>query len=346
MSDTALRCSVIIPAYNAGATLGRTLAALARQDVAPGSFEVVVVDDGSTDNTADLARSLGARCLQQPNAGPAKARNTGARAAQGEILLFTDADCEPAPDWVRRMLAAFDAPRVAGVQGAYRTRQVQLTARFAQAEFEDRYRLMAAYPSIDLVATYAAGFRRELFLRMGGFDESFPEANNEDTDFSYRLVAAGELLVFAPEALVLHHHPATLRKYLRTKFRRGYWRMIVYKRYPEKAVKDRYTTKVLKFQTLAMLLSLTLLPLAVLLPGLRTPVVYLWGAVLLSALPFAWRVAARDRWLALAAPGFIFLRSVVFALGSACGLLRCLGLKTGAAPGPSTDAPPGAGPRA
>ena len=79
---------------------------------------------------------------------------------------------------------------------------------------------------------------------MRGFDESFPVANNEDTDLSYRIAAAGHVMVFNPDAVVSHlRHPDSLRRYIRQKFWRGYWRMIVYRRHPGKMVKDTYTPR-------------------------------------------------------------------------------------------------------
>jgi len=114
--------SVVIPAYNAGATLGDCLAALGHQVDLPAPFEVLVVDDGSRDGTPAVARQAQAdlspampmaaplplpqvRLLQQPRAGPATARNRGIQAARGQLIFFLDADCVPASDW----LAAFFA---------------------------------------------------------------------------------------------------------------------------------------------------------------------------------------------------------------------------------------------
>ena len=108
MSETGSnmhRVSVIIPAYNAEATLGRCLSSLHRQSRPPD--EIIVVDDGSTDGTAKVAQRHGARIISQGNAGPAAARNVGARAASGEVLLFTDADCAPTCDWVECMVLPF-----------------------------------------------------------------------------------------------------------------------------------------------------------------------------------------------------------------------------------------------
>ena len=92
--------SVIVPAYNASATIGKTLEALSRQNCFQ-PFEVIVVDDGSSDNTADIVHSFAAvKYFRQDNAGPASARNLGAKMAQGDYLAFTDSDCIPHEDWI------------------------------------------------------------------------------------------------------------------------------------------------------------------------------------------------------------------------------------------------------
>ncbi|AGW14675.1 B12-binding domain-containing radical SAM protein [Megalodesulfovibrio gigas] len=325
--EPGLAASVVIPAYNAAGTLPHTLRSLVRQNQSRKSYEIIVVDDGSTDDTAACCRSWvddgSVRWLQHPdgrNHGPAAARNLGGQYARGAVVVFTDADCRPGPDFLVNILKKFEDPTVDGVQGAYRTLQRQLTARFAQAEFESRYALHEDGGPVDLVATYAAAFRRSVFLESGGFDVSYPTANNEDTEFSYRLLAAGRRLVFAPRAVVQHLHPASLGRYCRTKFWRAYWRVRVYRRYPDKAVSDRYTSKAVKFQTLAAMLGWAILPLAVCWPGLFRVEALLAAGIAASALPWTGRLLRQDVVLALAVPGFVLARAAALAAGSWWGL--------------------------
>ncbi|MBK7202135.1 MAG: glycosyltransferase family 2 protein [Anaerolineae bacterium] len=105
---------------------------------------MIVVDDGSQDGTAALARSLGALTIEQVNQGADAARNQGVAAAQGDIVLFTDSDCEPAPGWLAmRWPAAFADPEVIGAKGTYLTPN-RPGPRFVQIEYEDRYDRMRA----------------------------------------------------------------------------------------------------------------------------------------------------------------------------------------------------------
>ena len=314
--------SVIIPAYNAEGTLGACLEALDHQSIPRDDYEVIVVDDGSTDGTSEISKGFNIEYILQSNHGPATARNKGAQAARGDIILFTDSDCIPDQNWIREMVSPFKDSEVIGVKGAYKTRQRELAARFAQAEFEDRYDLLQKSPSIDMVDTYSAAFRKDVFQSMCGFDEGFPVPNNEDTELSYRLAAAGHKLIFNPKAFVYHTHPKTFIKYLKLKFWRGYWRMVVYRRYPNKAVKDTYTPAVIKIQTILMALSLPLFILSCFVPGLFYLALMSWVIIIFSSLPFSLKNFKKDRAVSSISPVLVLLRALVFAVGSLLGVVR------------------------
>jgi len=189
-----LTASVIIPVFNGRRTLPACLAALQNQTHPP--KEIIVVDDGSTDGTAALAAQFNVTVIRQTNQGPAAARNYGAQNAGGDILLFTDADCTPTPNWVAHMLAPFADPTVAGAKGRYRTHQPELIARFVQQEYQERYDRMAGLSQIDFIDTYSAAYRRQLFIKNGGFDPHFEL--NEDQEFSFRLARQGYRLLYLP----------------------------------------------------------------------------------------------------------------------------------------------------
>lgn len=317
-----MRISVIIPVYNGRQTLADCLQALQNQTHPPD--EVIVVDDGSTDDSAMIAGRFGVKVLQQINAGPAAARNRGAVAATGDILLFTDADCIPAPHWVERMQAAFADPRIAGAKGEYRTHQRELVARFVQQEYQDRYDRMAGKTTIDFVDTYSAGYRRELFLAAGGFDASFPTASVEDQEFSFRLAKQGHRLVYVPGAVVYHQHDRTMGQYCHRKYWIGYWKAVVTSRYPAKLTADSHTPQILKGQMgLAGLGGVFILGgdffgshHSLWLGGLA------WVLLLVSGLPFYLKILRRDASVLLLAPLMLFLRAWALSLGFLIGNLR------------------------
>ncbi|MGD8523207.1 MAG: exopolysaccharide biosynthesis polyprenyl glycosylphosphotransferase, partial [Desulfobacterales bacterium] len=255
--------SVIVPTYNNADILPVCLEALMAQEYPRDEYEIIVVDDGSTDHTPEVVsqftdRIPAVRYFHQANQGPAAARNNGAKHAVGDIIIFTDDDCVAQPQWINHMSRPFhkSGDNIAAVKGAYKTRQSNFIACFAQKEFESRYRKMQKSRHIDFVDTYAAAFKREVFLSLNGFDIRFPEANNEDVEFSYRLAAHSHKIVFNPDAIVYHTHPDTLYKYLKMKFGRAYWRMAVYKSFPEKMLSDSYTPQTLKLQIILSFLLL------------------------------------------------------------------------------------------
>jgi glycosyltransferase involved in cell wall biosynthesis len=322
IDPASIKYSVIIPAYNAEKTLSLCLEKLSNQSLDRNIYEIILVDDGSTDNTAGIAGKFDVRYIFQANNGPASARNKGAEEAIGNIILFTDSDCEPDSMWIEEMVKPFEDANIAASKGCYRTRQKELAARFAQAEFEDRFDLLKQSITIDMVDTYSAAFRRDVFMKMKGFDESFPVANNEDTELSYRLDAEGYKLVFTPKAFVYHIHHDSFYKYLKLKFWRGYWRIFVYRKYPQKAVKDSYTPAVIKIQTILMALSLVVVPLSWIVTGFLYLALLLWGIIIISSLPFSFKTFSKDSTVGFISPGVILLRSLVFALGSLFGLAR------------------------
>jgi len=313
--DRDYRVSVIVPAYNAEDTIGQCLEALDEQTHPPD--EVIVVDDGSTDRTVDVSKEFGARVVSQPNSGPAGARNRGAAMARGEILLFTDADCEPTPDWVEKMVTAFKDPEVVGAKGAYETRQRSLLARFVQLEYEDKCDQMQDVETIDFVDTYSAGYRRGVFRSVGGFDGSFRV--DEDQELSFRLAKRGHKLVFVPGARVFHRHVTKLRDYARRKFWIGYWKARVVQAHPGKLKRDSHTPQRLKVQIGLAGLGGMLLAGGGLDTRLAVAGLTVWGLLLLSAMPLLIKIWRRDRGVLLVAPAMLFLRAWTLGAGFLVG---------------------------
>lgn len=227
---------VVIPAKNAASTIGACVAGVLRQTCPV--REVIVVDDGSADATAALAEAAGARVIKQDSAGPAAARNRGTAESSGEYIAFTDADCEPHEDWLAKLASGFDEG-VGAVGGSYGIANPSSgLARLIHAEIVRRHARLGA--EVDFLGTYNMAVRREVFEAVGGFDEGFRAAACEDNDLCYRLGAAGWRLRYIPEALVDHHHPERLGRYLRAQARHGYWRVQLYRKHRGRIRGDRY----------------------------------------------------------------------------------------------------------
>ncbi len=318
----AIAASIIIPTFNGASRIRNCLDALLKQAPARDT-EILVVNDGSTDSTEDVVkRYSGVRLITQANAGPAAARNRGALEAAGKIILFTDDDCVPTPDWLDAMLEPFRDSEVVGVRGVYRTHQSALVARFVQIEYEDRYRIMACLPRIDFIDTYSAGFRRDRFLEMTGYDTSFPVACAEDVELSYRMSAHGWKMVFAPVAIVYHDHPDTLSRYLKKKYKFAFWRVLAVRKNPSKALKDSHTPQLMKLQ---LLFAPALLIAAAFDLSVRPTVpasALVLAAFLVSTLPFVLRATRKDPLVGLLSPALLAARACAQVTGVTAGLIH------------------------
>lgn len=319
-----MKVSVIVPVHNNQESIKKCVEALLGQNYPNNGYEVIVVDDGSDDGTAGVVKAYPLKYIYQKNQGPAAARNRGAGEAKGDIILFTDSDCVPDGNWISEMVKPFKTHDVVAVKGAYKTNQRALTARFAQIEFEERFNMLKKAGSIDMVDTYSAGFRRDVFLEMKGFDTSFPVANNEDTELSYRMSRLGFRMVFNPNAIVYHlNHPDTIKRYARLKFWRGYWRMVVYKRFPDKMIKDTYTPQTLKLQILSLFFFFAVLPLIPFFPVVGIFLLLLASlSFLVLSVPFTVLAFSKDPAVGLFTPFLLLVRAALIGIGVLWGIAR------------------------
>ncbi len=319
-----MKASVIVPAYNSEKTIFECINALLQQENSF-EYEIIIVDDGSTDNTSKIIKNINSKRLKyswQKNSGPAKARNLGAKKAKGEIIIFTDSDCIATKNWLSEMIKPFKDKKIVAVQGAYKTKQKNLIGKFGQIEIEERYEKMKKSKKLDWVGSYSAAYRRELFNKLKGFDESFPIASGEDPELSYRVQKTGGKIVFNEKAIVYHTHPKNLAKYLKTKFFRAYYRPLMYSKHKDKIINDSYTPQELKLQILCIygiiafvFLGIILAEALMLALGLIILHLLLGAKLFLFALTKDWKVA-------LVSPIILLLRSVVFGAGLIWGKLN------------------------
>lgn len=211
-----LRISVIIPACNASAHLPRCLAAL-NAEPEP-ALEIIVIDDASTDDTPALATAAGATVLrQQGNLGPSAARNAGARVAQGEILMFVDADVAIHRGALARVRARFAAePGIAALFGSYDERPAEKGLISEYRNLLHHYTHQHGNTEASTFWSGCGAVRREVFLGVGGFDEKTHPRSIEDIELGYRLRAAGHRIVLDKDLLCTHMKRWTLASMIRT----------------------------------------------------------------------------------------------------------------------------------
>lgn len=209
--------TIVVPARNAAGHLPRCLASLFALDWPPDRREIIVADNASTDATASVAASLGARVVREGRRGAGSARNAGWRAGSGDLVAFTDSDCIVSPGWLRGLAAAFGDPRVAVAGGPLvpdAPRTVIEEYIIAKDILSQERALRDDFCSPPFFVTANAMFRRTALEEAGGFDPALPVAG-EDADLCWRLQWAGWTLAFVPEARVTHCHRARLRPFLR-----------------------------------------------------------------------------------------------------------------------------------
>jgi glycosyltransferase involved in cell wall biosynthesis len=222
--------SVVIPTKDRADALARTLDALEAQQAGEARLEAIVIDNGSSDETVAQVRrraeagAMPIRLLERPEGGPAAARNAGAEAASGEVLLFLGDDTEPADESLLRAHLDLHAARPEpgyGVLG-----QITWTPRKPVTPFMrwlenggPQFHYCQLDPGPVDAASYFysshASLKRAIFEQVGGFDVRFPTAAVEDTELGVRLADTGLELDYHPELLVLHDHPTTPEQSLR-----------------------------------------------------------------------------------------------------------------------------------
>lgn len=234
----AARFSVIVCTRNGASRIAGCLRAIATMEGGP--FETVVVDDGSVDDTAKIvARDFpSVRLISIPPSGLSAARNTGAEAATGDILAFTDDDCEPDTEWLTRLSRAFLDPSVAAAGGPNLPPPARTPA-------EAVIRASPGAPSHVLLDDTAAehlpgcniAVRKDVFNAVGGFDPVFRTAG-DDVDFCWRLSDAGHRLAFVPGAFVWHWRRPSVRAFLRQQIGYGKAERLLLAKHPARFGKN------------------------------------------------------------------------------------------------------------
>jgi O-antigen biosynthesis protein len=225
------RVSVVVCTYNAERTLAPCLDSLAKLNYP--DYEVIVVNDGSTDGSLAIAERYGyCKIISQPNKGLSVARNVGAEASTGEIVAYTDSDCVADPDWLTYLVAKMEASDLSACGGPNfpPPEESLVPAAVAVSPGGPTHVLLA-----DDVAEHIAGcnmaFRRDVLLRLGGFDPIY-RAAGDDVDICWRFQDAGYTIGFSPAAMVWHFRRNTVKAYIGQQRGYGKAEALVYSKHP------------------------------------------------------------------------------------------------------------------
>jgi GT2 family glycosyltransferase len=223
-----VRISVVIPTYNTANTLPTLLESLEAQTDT--KFETIVVDDASSDTTKEVVSSFACRFLDlTQNRGPAFCRNLGARQATGEILVFTDSDCDVPADWIATIRHAFTQNRMEALMGKVIVAPSNTLGDAISAlgypaggalGFDKMWKVTDDGYT-DSLSSCNCAIKTEIFWEMGGFDEAFPHAGGEDSFLAYSLRKAGYQIKYCPQVIAHHRARDSLRDFIRWHFRRG-----------------------------------------------------------------------------------------------------------------------------
>lgn len=317
----------LTPAYAVEDTLGATLRCIAAQET-DRTWEVLVIDDGSPDRTAEVARAVAeqdprVRLIQKANGGEASALNAGWREARGRYVAIIEGDVEPEPDWLERCVGVLEAEPAVWAVGGYLITPPEDSwiARLAGYEIERKF---ASKPRDAKHLTSAnVLYRREAFDVAGPFDERLINASL-DSVFNGRLIQSGKRLIYEPKARVRHHYKTSLGAYIKRQY--AYARYRVYNEVLDLYPADRFLAAHVALAALAAA-GLAVAPLGLLCPPPLQWVVVsvgpgLLGLAIVLQTPTALKllVERRDP-AALLYPPVIVARNVVGAFGYGVGLI-------------------------
>ncbi len=214
-----MKVSVIIPNYNRADVIGLTLERLCQQTIAVDQFEVIVVDDGSQDQSSKIIASFQVRLnlqyVYQQNKGVAAARNLGVSQAKGYIIIFLDCDEMPETNFLEQHWKAHQANPHCLVNGQIRTWPNPQRPWYDQVIDPDSvmsYGNLSGSIPFYLAIGGNLSIQRDSFLDLGGFDEEFPGAGCEETEFVYRATQAGYSFLYCQAAITYHNHPRSLNQ--------------------------------------------------------------------------------------------------------------------------------------
>lgn len=307
-----IKVSVVIPAYNASKTIDLCLRSILRQNFS--DHEVIVVDDGSTDDTREKVKKYPVRLISKAHGGLSTARNTGIEASRGDILIFFDSDCVAKKDFIAKLIEPLKDSKVGVTQAWWEVAnkdKLVPTLIFKTYEYFTRN---LNYP--DFFWGYCFAAKRELFQKVGLFDAVWKRV--EDVDFAYKAIKEGYKIYLMKEVRVGHFFRETLLAHLKVHVRTAREKFVYVNKTKKFTDQRANIAEYMKLGVHAsMLLSIFFIPLT------STPFVVLLVLSLASHLPMTFW-AMKDSWKYILILPFEFVTKLSWVVGSAAGLVTLL----------------------
>lgn len=244
MTNNRVFITIVIPTHNRKDILEKCLEALSNQSYPQDRYEILVIDDGSTDGTKALLEKLSKeignlRYMSQEQGGPAKARNLGINKAKGPIILITGDDCIADNKLLEEHSKIHQRESNVAVLGRIEwSPDIEITPFMEYVGKTHQFN----FPSIEqerrnvsfcYFYTSNISVAKNLLIKVGLFDEDFTDAVYEDVELGYRLWKAGLRIIYNDRALTYHHHPVTLRGYIQRQIRAGKAAVIFHQKHSE-----------------------------------------------------------------------------------------------------------------
>lgn len=310
--------SIVVPVYNGELTIGKCLKSIMSLEYPADKVEVIVVDDGSTDKTVDIIKEFPVKVVQIKHSGYPSAMNNGIKVASGEIIVNIDSDTYPREDWLIKVVGEFRDPKVGIASGYVATVPTSsFWAKLSGFECEDRYdRIESKY--VDFITSTCTAYRKELFIKVGLFDEKIPW--NCDEELAHRAVKADWKIVLRKDAILYHDWSPS--------FVKSFWKQVITGRFAVNMVlKHSELLSGKKFHPMSFYIPLALTSLVIL-----TPILFfvnlIWLSVLSSLglflyhIPQTVRIVRKHRdWSMLFFPVAINVRYVAWLMGFIIGIV-------------------------
>lgn len=233
MSNKLPEVSIVIPTYNEGDNIEVCINSLKNQNFPSESYEIIVVDNNSNDNTLDIVKNLDVIQTVEYKGGPAAAKNAGISLAKGNIIAFIDGDCIATKEWLKNIVSGFgkaDIGCIAGSISAMEDDNLSPMERFLIKKGHLSQAQHIEHPFLPFAATANVAYRKEVFDKIGLFDEKL--FVGEDADLSWRMqLFTNYKIKYIPDAAVFHPYESKLKKLFRQKRRHAYGSVMLYKKY-------------------------------------------------------------------------------------------------------------------